>query len=64
MGLLLGPFMQSKECMRLKITEELCVMKMKNDGKFEGDLSYQFKIDMKNLTNFDPRARKSQKYEL
>ena len=28
-------------------------MKMKNDAKFEEDLTCQFKIDMRNLTNFD-----------
>ena len=28
-------------------------MIMKNDAKFEEELTYQFKIDMTNLTNFD-----------
>ena len=37
----------------LKFTEELCVMAMKNDAKFEEELTCQFKIDMRNLTNFD-----------
>ena len=36
----------------------------KNDAKFEEDLSCQFKIDMRNLTTFDPSTRKSQKCEL
>ena len=40
--------------MSLKFTLGLCVMIMKNDAKFEGELTCQFKIDMKNLTNFDP----------
>ena len=40
--------------MNLKSTEELCVMKMKNDAKFEEELTCQFKIEMKNLMNFDP----------
>ena len=39
-------------------------MGMKNDTKFEEDLTCQFKIDMKNLTNSDPSTRKSQKFEL
>ena len=39
-------------------------MRMKNDAKFEEDLTCQFKIDMRNLTNFDPSTRKSQKLEL
>ena len=28
-------------------------MTMKNDAKFEEELTCQFKIDMRNLTNFD-----------
>ena len=47
--------------MSLKFTEELCVMRMKNGAKFEEDLTCQFKIDMRNLTNFDPSTEKSQK---
>ena len=39
--------------MSLKIAEKLCVMKMTNDEKFEEELTCQFKIDMKNSTNFD-----------
>ena len=30
-------------------------MTVKNDVKFEEELSGQFKIDMKNLMNFDPQ---------
>ena len=37
---------------------------MKNDAELEGELTCQFKIDMRNLTNFDPSTRKSQKFEL
>ena len=29
-------------------------MIMKNDAKIEEELTCQFKIDMRNLTNFDP----------
>ena len=32
------------------------------DTKFEEELTCQFKIDMKNLTNSDPSTRKSQKF--
>ena len=39
--------------MNLKFTEELHVMTMKNEAKFEEELACHFKIDMKNLTNFD-----------
>ena len=43
--------------MSLKFTEELsCVMTMKNDAKFEEELTCRFKIDMGNLMNFDPSA--------
>ena len=39
-------------------------MKMKNDAKFEDELTRQFKIDTRNLTNFDPSTRKSKKFAL
>ena len=38
--------------MSLKLTGELCVMKMKNDVKFEEGLTYQFKIDLKKFNKF------------
>ena len=50
--------------MSLKFTGELCVMRMKNDAKFEEELTCQFKIDMRNLMNFESSTRKSQKFEL
>ena len=53
MELLLGCFIQSRKCMSLKFTGELCVMTMKNDARFEEELTCQFKIDMRNLTNFN-----------
>ena len=31
-------------------TGELCVMTMKNDAKFEEELTCQFKIDVRDLT--------------
>ena len=40
--------------MSLKFTRELRVMTIKNDAKSEEELTYQFKIDMKNFSNFDP----------
>ena len=39
-------------------------MIIKNDAKFEKELACQFKIDMKNLTNFDRDNRKSKKLTL
>ena len=55
------PFVQSRKCMSLKFIGEFYVMTMKNDTKFEEELTCQFKIDMRNLTNFDLSTRKSQK---
>ena len=39
-------------------------MTMKNDAKFEEELTSQFKISMSNLTNFDSSTQKSQKFAL
>ena len=64
LGLLLGPFIQSRNCMSLKFTGQLCVMRMKNDPRFEEELTCQFKIHMRNLTNFDLNTWKSRKFAL
>ena len=50
--------------MSSKFTGEFCVMTIKNDTKFEEKLTCQFKIDMRNLTNFNPSTPKSQKFAL
>ena len=50
--------------MSLKFTRELCVMTMRNDAKSEEELTCEFKMDMGNLTNFDPSTQKSQKSAL
>ena len=39
-------------------------MTMKNDAKCEEESTCQFKIDMRNLMNFDPITLKSQKFPL
>ena len=44
--------------------QELCVMTMKNNAKFEEELTCHFKTDMRNLTNFDSSTRKSKKFAL
>ena len=36
-----------------KGTEELCVITLQNDTKFEEELTYALKNDMENLANFD-----------
>ena len=53
------PLIQSRKCMSLKFSEELCVMTMKNDAKFKEELNNRFKIDMRNLTNCDLSTWKS-----
>ena len=40
--------------MNFKFERVLCVVTMKNDTKFEKELTCLFKIDMRNLTGFDP----------
>ena len=40
--------------MSLKFIEELSVMTMKNDGKYEEELTCYFKVNMRNLRNVDP----------
>ena len=39
--------------MGLQSTEELFVMTMKNYAKSEEELSFYFKVNMRNFTNFD-----------
>ena len=39
-------------------------MTMKNNARFEEELSCHFKTDMTNLTNFDSSTRKSKKIAL
>ena len=57
LGLSLDPFIQSRKRMSLELKGELCV-----DAKFEIELNCHFKIDMRNLKNFDPSTQKSQKF--
>ena len=40
------PFVQSRKCMSLEFTEDLCVMTMKNDTKLEEKLTCTLKIDI------------------
>ena len=39
-------------------------MTLKNEEKFEEELTCRFKIDMGNMTNFEPRTQKSRKCSL
>ena len=49
--------------MSLKFRGKFCVMTMKNEAKFDEELTCQFKIDVRNLTNFNPSNQKSQKLD-
>ena len=61
LGLWWDPFVQSRKGMTLKFTEELCVMAMTNNAKFEEELTFHFKTDLRNLPNFDSTNQKSKK---
>ena len=37
-------------------------MKMKDDTNIEVEMTFRFKIDMRNFTNFDPTTRKSKTF--
>ena len=52
-------------CLKLKV-DELKIYRgsCKNDAKIEEEFTCQFKIDMKNLTNFDPSTGRSQKFAI
>ena len=64
LGLWWDLLIQSRKSMSLKFTEELCLVIMKSDAKFEEELSCYLKIDMRNFTNFDSDIRKSKKFAL
>ena len=51
-------FVQSRKCMNLKFTEELCFMTMKNDTKIEEEMTCHFKIN-EEFTIFGSCSRKS-----
>ena len=64
LGLSWDPFVQSRKCVTLDFSEQLCVITMKNNAKFEEELICHFKTDMWNLANFDSSIRKSKKKKL
>ena len=64
LGLWWDHFVQSRKDMTLKFAVELCVMTMKNNAKFEEELTCYFKTDITDLTNFDSSTRKSKKVAL
>ena len=50
--------------MTLKFAEELCIVTMKNNAKFEEELAFHFKTDIRDLINFDSSTGKSKKIAL
>ena len=58
-ALWLDPFVQSIQIFRWKSTEELCLMTLKSDAKFEEKLTLGSKNDMRNLINFNASSGKS-----
>ena len=62
LGFWWDPLIQTWKSMSLKSTGELSVMTMKNYTKFEEEPTWHFKVDMRNLTNFDPSTQKSKKF--
>ena len=61
-GIWWDPLIETWKIMSLKSTKELSVMTLKNYAKFEEELTSRFKVDLRNLTNFDPSTWKSQKF--
>ena len=53
---MLSDFVLSDKVLYLsqKSTEEVCVITLKNDEKFQEELTCALKNEMKNLANFDP----------
>ena len=45
--------------MSLEFTRKIRVMTMRNDAKFEEELTQRLEIDMRNLTICDPSTRES-----
>ena len=63
-GTFIGLLYPKQKMYELKFTGELCVMKMNNDARFEEELTCLFKIDKRNLTNFDLSTQETQKITL
>ena len=58
------PFVESIYNFRWKSTEELSFMTLKSDTKFGEESTCRFKIDKRNLKNFDLSTWKSQNFSL
>ena len=58
-GTLTGPVCPKHTNIWMKNTEELCLMKLKSDAKFEEKLTLGSKNDMRNLVSFNASSCKS-----
>ena len=47
-----------------KIYRRVICLDIEERSKIKQELTYRFKIDMRNLKNFNPSTRKPQKFEL
>ena len=63
-GILMGSIYAKYNMYELKIYRGVCVMAMKNDAKFQEELTSQFIIDVRHLKNFDLSTRKSRIFAL
>ena len=63
-GTLVDPFVQSTKVMTFNFTENLYVMTMKDNAKFEEKLTCHFNTVMSNLTNFNLSTQKCKKCAL
>ena len=59
--LLWNPFIQSWKCMSLKVTEDLCVMTMKNNAKCLGVFDFSLKSWHEEFRKFGPQHSKLSK---
>ena len=64
LGLWWDPLIQSRKSMSLKFTENLYIITIKNNTKFEEELTCQFKIETRNLANFCRSTWKSKTFAL
>ena len=64
LGIWWDPFIQSRKCISLKFTEDLCAMTMKNYVKFLRGIDLSFRNWHEEFHEFSPSSRKSQKFTL
>ena len=60
----MGSFYTKQKMYERKIYRRVICLDIEERSKIKQELTYRFKIDMGNLTNFNPSTRKPQKFEL